>query len=909
MKAHRYIPWFLLLILLAWSLAARTAANIALMAKPSASYVSGDTSTGALNDGIDPRRSRDRSRGSYGNWPRQNTQWVQYDWDVTISTDRIDVYWWDDRQGVRLPRAARLLYWDGRDFVPVQTEQTLGVAEDRYNSLEFAEVTTARLRLEIDGSEQYSTGILEWKVFDSGKSPAFPPQVKADVDRTVVLGGRTYLNGLVKTVSGDSAVQWRKTSGPGWVAFADPTKLDTTATFSEPGDYVLRLTAMQGDRRDSDTLNVKVVQGPPIENLHPVDTMPYEINSPLWDQRAKAIIVNWIPHCISKINDPDLREGGINNFIEAAKKLQGKPSGSHLGFVFSNAWVYNTMESICVALMVDPKGDAEIIQAQKMMKDTLEEWIPKILAAQEPDGYLQTAFTLSNRQRWTDRYRGDHEGYVAGYYLEAAVSHYMLTGGKDLRLYNSAKKLADCWEANIGPAPGKQEWFDGHQGMEMALVRFGRFVNNVEGGGKGGKYIQLAKFLLDCRKGGSEYDQSHVPVIRQYEAVGHAVRASYNYAAMSDVAMETHDHDYQSAVMSLYDSIVNRKYYVTGGIGSGETSEGFGPDYALRQNAYNESCSSCGLIFFEHKLNMAYHDAKFVDLYEETLYNALLGSLDLDGKNFYYQNPLDGRGARYPWHSCPCCVGNIPRVLLMLPTWTYVKDSANLYVNLFVGSKITVPGIAGTDVEMIQETDYPWSGSVGITVNPKTGKTFAIRIRIPNREVSNIYHNEPKANGILSIEVNGRTVQPPVEKGYAVIERTWKAGDRIELELPMQVQRVRAINEVEATRGRVALRYGPLIYSAEAVDQDLDRALSPDAPLTTEWEPDLLQGVLTIKGRWADGSDMLAIPNYARANRLENAGDEVGSFGGSPGAEDIVRRRRDRNITSKVWLNESRDHN
>jgi DUF1680 family protein len=909
MKAHRYIPWFLLTILLAWSLVARTAANIALVAKPSTSYVSGDTSTSALNDGSDPRRSRDRSRGSYGNWPRQNTQWVQYDWNVAVSTDRIDVYWWDDRQGVRLPRAARLLYWDGSDFVPVKTEQALGVAENRYNSLEFAEVTTTRLRLEIDGSKQYSTGILEWKVFDSGKSPAFPPQVKADADRTVVLGGKTYLNGLVKTLSGDSEVRWSKTSGPGWVAFADPKKLDTTATFTEPGDYVLQLTAMQDDLSDSDTLKVKVLQGPPIENLHPVDTMPYQINSPLWDQRAKAIIVNWIPHCISKINDPNLPEGGINNFIEAAKKLQGKPSGSHRGFVFSNAWVYNTMESICVALMVDPKGDAEIIQAQKMMKDTLEEWIPKILAAQEPDGYLQTAFTLSNRQRWTDRYRGDHEGYVAGYYLEAAVSHYMLTGGKDLRLYNSAKKLADCWEANIGPAPGKQEWFDGHQAMEMALVRFGRFVNTVEGGDKGEKYIHLAKFLLDCRKGGSQYDQSHVPVIRQYEAVGHAVRASYNYAAMSDVAMETHDHDYQSAVMSLYDSIINRKYYVTGGIGSGETSEGFGPDYSLRQNAYNESCSSCGLIFFEHKLNMAYHDAKFVDLYEETLYNALLGSLDLNGNNFYYQNPLEGREPRYPWHGCPCCVGNIPRVLLMLPTWTYVKDSANLYVNLFVGSKITVPGIAGTDVEMIQETDYPWSGSVAITVNPKASKIFAVRIRVPNREVSNIYHNEPKANGILSIEVNSQAVQPPVEKGYAVIERTWKAGDRIELELPMQIQRVRAMNEVEATRGQVALRYGPLIYSAEAVDQNLDLALSPDAPLTAEWKPDLLQGVLAIRGQWADGSDMLAIPNYARANRLEDAVDEDRSSGRSPGTEDVVRRRRDRNVASRVWLNENRDYN
>ena len=181
---------------------------------------------------------------------------------------------------------------------------------------------------------------------------------------------------------------------------------------------------------------------------------------------------------------------------------------------------------------------------------------------------------------------------MAGYFIESAINHYTLTDGTDLRLYNAAKKLADCWVANIGPEPGKKEWFDGHQEMEQALVRFGRFVNDMEGGGKGDAYIELAKFLLDCRRDGSEYDQSHVPVQQQYEAVGHAVRAVYTYSGMADVATETGDLDYRSAVMSLWDNITNKKYYVTGGIGSGETSEGFGPDYSLRHNAYCESCST-----------------------------------------------------------------------------------------------------------------------------------------------------------------------------------------------------------------------------------------------------------------------------------------------------------------------------
>ena len=226
--------------------------------------------------------------------------------------------------------------------------------------------------------------------------------------------------------------------------------------------------------------------------------------------------------------------------------------------------------------------------------------------------------------------------------------------------------------------------------MEQALVRFGRFVNDMEGHGRGDAYIKLAKFLLDCRRNGSEYDQSAVPVQQQYEAVGHAVRAAYCYSGMADVAAETHDIDYQSAVKSLWDNIVNKKYYLTGGIGSGETSEGFGPNYSLRNNAYCESCSTCGLIFFQYKMNLAYHDASYADLYEESIYNALLGAIDLEGETFYYDNPLNGGPDRYPWHTCPCCVGNIPRTLLMIPTWTYAKDNDGLYVNLFIGSTIKV---------------------------------------------------------------------------------------------------------------------------------------------------------------------------------------------------------------------------
>lgn len=855
----------------AFTSAAQVPVNLALVAKTSSSYVSGDTRLDALNDGYDPRSSRDNRRGSYGNWPRTGTQWVQYEWDRPIYTNKIDVYWWDDRAGVRLPKAHRLLYWDGKEFVPVKNAEGLGVEGNRYNTTTFEEVRTTKLRLEIDSDGQYSTGILEWKVYDSGRSPAFAPIADAGVDRVVLVGAKTYLDGTYKVLKADPngpQVQtgWRKNSGPGSVRFEDPHNAVTTATFSRPGRYMLEFSARLGDLIGKDAVQVQVIPRPALRPLEPLDPQPYKITSPLWKDRAKALIANWIPHCIEKISDPNLPEGGINNFIEAANKLAGRPAGRHRGYVFSNAWVYNTIEAICLACMVDPQGDQQIISAQRSMKQTLEDWIPKILAAQEPDGYIQTAFTLSTRQRWTPRYRGDHEGYVAGYFLEAAIAHYIMTEGKDTRLYNAAKRLADCWYDNIGPAP-KRPWFDGHQEMEQALARFGRFVSKVEGAGKGRKYIELAKFLLDCRADGTEYDQSHLPVVRQYEAVGHAVRAAYSYSAMVDVACELGDEDYLSAVMSLWDNIVNKKYYLTGGIGSGETSEGFGPNYSLRNNAYCESCSSCGLIFFQHKLHRLWHDARYVDLYETTLYNALLGSIDLEGKNFYYQNPLEESRPRYPWHNCPCCVGNIPRVLLELPTWTFSRSEDSLYVNLFVGLTTTIKGLAGTDVDVVQGTDYPWSDQVSITINPAQERQFKVLIRVPTRDVSSLYKGSPKSDGITQLSVNGRRIQPKIKDGYAVIDRQWKAGDRIDIKLPMKAQQVKADTRIVADRGRVALRYGPLIYCVEQVDQDIDQVLPADPELTTQWRPDLLNGVLVINGRWANGDRLVAIPYYARLNR------------------------------------------
>ena len=524
-------------------------ANIALVAASSTSYVSGHEKLSALNNGYDPKNSNDKSHGAYGNWPRNGTQWVEYEWSRPISTSKMDVYWFDDGGGVRLPKTYLLKYWDGQQFVSVNNPSGLGLKNNGFNTTTFDEVKTTKLRLELVSNGTASTGILQWKVYDSGKSPNFSPVATAGVGRTVVLGGKTYLNGTIRDDGKPNAtpsVSWSKESGPGNVTFANVQSPTTVATFSALGDYVLKLTASDGELNSSSTVNVSVVVPPPAKHLEIVYTDKYKINNPLWSNRVKALIVNWIPHCYRKISDPKLPEGGIENFVQAGNKLAGRPHKGQIGPVFSNGWVYNTAEAMCLAMMVDPQGDPEIIAAQKDIKETLDDWIPKILSAQEPDGYIDTFYTLNNLPRWVNK--ADHEGYMSGYFIEAAMAHYLMTNKTDPRMYNAAKKVADCWCNNIGPAP-KRAWYEGHEELEQALVGFARFVEAEEGIGKGQKYVALAKFLMDSRKNGDEYDQSHLPVIQQYEAVGHAVRAVYCYSGMADIAMETRDVDYQSAVV------------------------------------------------------------------------------------------------------------------------------------------------------------------------------------------------------------------------------------------------------------------------------------------------------------------------------------------------------------------------
>jgi DUF1680 family protein len=610
------------------------------------------------------------------------------------------------------------------------------------------------------------------------------------------------------------------------------------------------------------------VRSVPEPGINPIPPTHYSVSSPLWRERLAKVITHWIPHCYRTLSEANLKEGGINNIVEAGKKLKGEPAGKHRGYVFSNAYVLNTLEAMCCALLVDAGGDTALVRAQREIRAKIDEWIPIILAAQEPDGYFQTSFTLSGKPHWTRR--EDHEGYVAGYFLEAAIAHYYATGGKDRRLYTAAKKLADCWDGNIGPAP-KRTWWDGHEEMEQALTRYGRFIEEVEGKGRGKRYIELAKFLLDSRRGGGKYDQSHAFPIDQTEAVGHSVRAVYLYSAMTDVAILTNTPAYRRAVDALWDNLVEKKMYVTGGVGSGETSEGFGQNYSLPLNAYCESCANCGMLFWQQKMGLASGESRYADLMELVLYNGILGSLDLEGENFTYTNAMDEWHDRYKWHVCPCCVGNIPRTLLQLPAWMYARSRDEVTVNLFIGSSVKLGKVAGTSLEIRQTTDYPWDGKVLLGVNPKVPAKFTVRIRVPDRSVSSCYSDAPETNGIRSLSVNGKVIQPVITKGYALLTRRWKKGDTITLDLPMVPVKVKAVDSVVATRGRVALQYGPLVYNIENVDhadRDVNRLiLNPSSQLSASWEGALLGGCVVLRSTLDDGTPMTAIPNFLRNNR------------------------------------------
>lgn len=578
-----------------------------------------------------------------------------------------------------------------------------------------------------------------------------------------------------------------------------------------------------------------------------------------------------------------------------ALRLAWRPGDPNPPHVFWESDLAKWLEaaSYSLATMPDPALDA-----------TLDGVIALLAGAQRPDGYLNAHFTVVEPEgRWTNL-RDKHELYCAGHLIEAAVAHHAATGKRGL--LDIARRYADYIDGVFGPGPGQRRGYCGHQELELALVRLYHATGEE-------RYLRLGRFFLDERgqrphyfdlearargedprdfaHGAYEYNQSHRPVREQDTAVGHAVRLLYQLCAMADLAHEAGDAALLAACERLYSSAVERRMYVTGGLGSSAHNEGFTADYDLpNEAAYAETCAAIALFLWLGRMLRFAGDGRYADVMEQALYNGILSGLALDGTQFSYKNPLavphdpDRPGERYPalrqpWFACACCPPNIARLLASLGGYAYGEGAdegtRDLYVHLFIAGSARLRA-GGQAVTLRQETAYPWEGRVELTVEPERPATFALHLRVPGW-----------CRG-ARLAVNGEDRPLTVERGYARVERAWAADDRVTLDLPLPIERVHAHPAVAADRGRVALRRGPVVYCLEAADNPIPAGadgggmrldsltLPSEAELTATFEPDLLGGVVTLAGqarREAIGNGatepqaIKAIPFYAWGNR------------------------------------------
>jgi len=625
---------------------------------------------------------------------------------------------------------------------------------------------------------------------------------------------------------------------------------------------------------------------------YPVKPVPFtavHVNDGFWAPRIEINRTVTIPFAFGK----DEETGRVDNFIRAAKTLRGEPfeNKKYPPYPFDDTDVYKVIEGASYTLSVhpDPKLDAYI--------DSL---IEKIAAAQERDGYLYTARTInplqphpwSGQERWILEGVNSHELYDLGHLYEAAAAHYAATGKRTLLdiALRTANLLCDTF------GPGKREIWPGHQIVEMGLVKLYRVTGDE-------RYLNLAKFMLDVRGpqskeegAGNPYVQAQMRVVDQTEAVtgGHAVRAVYMYSGMADVGALTGDTAYINALDKIWENVASKKLHITGGIGARAAGESFGADYELpNMSAYNETCAAVGNDFWNHRLFLLHADSKYIDVMERTLYNGLISGVSLDGKTFFYENPLEatgfaGKDQRSPWFGVACCPGNITRFMASVPGYVYAQRGDAIWVNLYVASNADVQLDNGRKVRMTQETRYPWDGAVKMTVNPDQSAALTVHVRIPgwarNEPIaSDLYRFVDVNNAPVALKVNGKVVPVKLDMGYVDLTRTWKKGDTIELAMPMPVRRVLANDHVAPDRGRVAIQRGPVVYAAEWADNPggkVRNLLLPDsAQFTAEYRPALLNGVEVVTGKAValsyDGQgqvvkheqDLTMIPYYAWANR------------------------------------------
>lgn len=578
----------------------------------------------------------------------------------------------------------------------------------------------------------------------------------------------------------------------------------------------------------------------PLKMIEQIDFSHVKINDNFWSPRLSKHVSATLPVCIDQIEN---QTGRIRNFENAAKG-----EGEHSGIFFDDSDVYKALEGMAYSLINNPDPELE---------KKADEWIDKFAAAQQPDGYINTFYTLTGLdKRWTNMDK--HEMYCAGHMIEAGVAYYQATGKR--KLLDVCIRMTDHMMSQFGP--GKRHWVPGHEEIELALVKLYQTTQEQ-------KYLDFAYWLLEERGHGHGtmgdegkwdpvYYQDIVPVRRLTDISGHAVRCMYLYCGMADVAALKNDTGYIAAIDRLWDDVVHRNMYITGGIGSSRDNEGFTEDYDLPNlDAYCETCASVGMVLWNQRMNQLTGDSKYIDVLERSLYNGALAGISLGGDRFFYVNPLESKGDhhRQEWYGCACCPSQLSRFLPSIGNYIYASSDDALWVNLYIGNTGQIR-IGETDILLTQETDYPWDGSVKLTISTSLPLEKEIRLRIPNWCKT------------YDLSINGKRINVSEEKGYAVI-KDWKSQDVIALDMDMPVEIVAADPHAKENFGKRAIQRGPLVYCMEEIDNPVyfdQIQLSPSTTFQTAFASDILNGIKTIKTNGRAQSATF-IPYYAWDNR------------------------------------------
>ena len=602
-----------------------------------------------------------------------------------------------------------------------------------------------------------------------------------------------------------------------------------------------------------------------------VDIKNVEINDAFWLPKIKIIQDTTIQYAFKKCEE----EGRMENFLIAGGRKKGPVRGK---MPFDDTDVYKIIEGASYSLISRPNP---------ALAAYLDSIISIIKIGQEPDGYLTTWFTIDRMHppawwaqpspnRW-DHEESNHELYNSGHLFEAAAAHYRATGKQNF--LKIALKNADLLVASFGP--DKLRVPPGHQIVETGLIKLYHITNNPQ-------YVELARFFLELRGDSTshklygEYSQDHLPVTKQTEAVGHAVRAMYMYAGMTDIAAIYQDSAYFEALMKIWENIVTKKMYLTGGVGARHDGEAFGDNYELPNlTAYNETCAAIGSVYWNQRLFRLTGDAQYYDIIERTLYNGLISGISLDGKKFFYPNPLESDGkyqfnqgacTRQPWFDCSCCPTNIIRFLPSVPELIYATIADSVYINLYISSNADII-VNQKKIEIIQQTDYPWDGKINIIVNPEKKTIFTLKLRVPGwarNEVvpGDLYKYIAENPEKVSLLVNGKDENFVLDKGYIEITRKWTRGDKIELTLPLAVRKVVAHEKVTDNVNKVAFECGPIVYCAEEIDNH--RISEITVPLDTKLNITkgavLTENVNILRGK-VDNQELILIPYYVWSNR------------------------------------------